>query len=243
MKKPIIVLSPQKMPMEAPFGGDYHYTNTFNTAAVLKAGGLPVLPPFLTEAEARSLMETADGLFLTGGADIDPALYGQDKDPACGELQPERDASDLALLRAALALQKPVLCICRGFQLGNAFLGGTLYQDIGTQFETAVQHRASDRYAQAVHSVRLEPEAPLARLLGKTRLEVNSLHHQAVRNLAPTLKAMAYAPDGLVESWYLDSRTQWLRGYQWHPEMEAPNPDSDAIFREFMTACGREEEK
>ena len=243
MKKPMIVLSPQRMPMEAPFSGDYHYTNSFNTAAILKAGGLPVLPPFLTEAEARSLMEQADGLFLTGGADIDPALYSQEKAPACGELQPERDASDLALLRAALALQKPVLCICRGFQLGNAFLGGTLYQDLATEFESTVQHRASDRYAQAVHPVDLAENTPLSGLLGKNRLEVNSLHHQAVRTLAPTLKAMAYAPDGLVESWYLDSRTQWMRGYQWHPEMEAPNGDSDAIFREFLTACGKDEEK
>ena len=243
MKKPIIILSPQEMPMEAPFQGQYHYTNSFNTAAIRRAGGLPVLPPFLTREEADSLMARADGLFLTGGADIDPAIYGQEKREACGVLQPERDASDLALLRAALELKKPILCICRGFQLGNAFLGGTLYQDLPTEFESTVQHRAADRYAQTVHAVRLEENAPLARLLGKDKLEVNSLHHQAVRTLAPQLKAMAHAPDGLVESWYLDSQTQWMRGYQWHPEMEAPNPDSDAIFRDFLAACGKDGEK
>ena len=240
MKKPMIILTPQRMPMEEPFAGAYHYTNSFNSNAILKAGGLPLLPPFLDEIQALILMARADGLMLTGGADIDPALYGQEKESCCGPLQPERDASDLALLKAALSLKKPVLCICRGFQLANAYLGGTLYQDLDAQFDTAVPHRAADRYADAVHSLRLE--GPLAMLLRKQTLEVNSLHHQAVRTLAPGLKAMAFAPDGLVEAWYLNSKTQWLRGCQWHPEMEQPNDDSSAIFREFVAACQKENE-
>lgn len=243
MKKPLIVLTPQRMPMEAPFNGNYHYTNSYNMTAIVKAGGLPLLPPYLDEAAARDLMEQADGLFLTGGADIDPAIYGQEKVPSCGVLQPERDASDCALLKAALALKKPILCICRGSQLVNAWLGGTLYQDLPTQFESTVSHGVLERYDTAAHGVRLVEGTPLHRLLEKDSLEVNSLHHQAIRQLAPGLKAMAYAPDGLVESWYLESDTQWIRGYQWHPEMEQPNPDSDAILKEFLDVCGKDKGK
>ena len=130
MHPPLIILSPQDMPMEAPFRQYYHFTNAFNPTAILKAGGIPLLPPYLDDAAAVQLLSNADGLMLTGGEDIAPFLYGETPIPQCGPCNPRRDASDLSLLRAARQLQKPVLCICRGCQLANAFHGGTLYQDL-----------------------------------------------------------------------------------------------------------------
>ena len=238
MKKPVIVLSPQAMPMEQPFRQHYHYTNNFNMSAIRRAGGLPVLPPFLDEAEALALMETADGLFLTGGDDLSPALYGQATLPACGTVDERRDASDYHLLAAALALHKPVLCLCRGCQIANVYFGGSLYQDIPTQYQTTLHHSAYDTYAQErAHTVTLVPGSPLHALLGETAIPVNSLHHQGIRTLADGLAPMAWAPDGILEGFCLTQPKQWLWGLQWHPEMLEASPRADAIFGAFLAAC------
>ena len=237
MKKPMIVITPQKMTMEAPYEGVYHYSNSYYGEAVLAAGGLPLIPPFLSDDTALTLMEAADGLVLSGGADIAPSLYGEASIPQCGKTPPERDQSDLALLKAALRLRRPVLCICRGSQLANAFLGGTLYQDLETQFGGSVAHGRGEDYRKAVHTVAVVPDTPLAKLTGAPEIGVNSLHHQAVKKLAPGLAPMAFAPDGLIESWYGTDPEQWLRGYQWHPEMLEDLPRRQAIFSEFLEAC------
>ena len=238
MKKPVIVLSPQAMPMEQPFRQHYHYTNNFNMSAIRRAGGLPVLPPFLEQDEAFALLERADGLFLTGGDDLSPALYGEEALPACGTVDERRDASDYHLLAAALALHKPVLCLCRGCQIANVYLGGTLYQDIPTQYQTALHHSAYDSYSQeTAHTVTLVPGSPLHTLLGQDTIPVNSLHHQGIRTLADRLRPMAAAPDGITEGWYLPGEDQWLWGLQWHPEMLEASPRADAIFTAFLAAC------
>ena len=238
MKRPVIVLTPQAKAMEAPFQRLYHYTNSFNTDAVRRAGGLPVLSGFLEPEEAGELMERAQGLLLSGGEDIDPALYGQEKLAACGAVSPERDRSDLCLLEAALAQQKPVLCICRGCQAANVYFGGSLWQDIPSQLGPGLQHSCYPEHArETAHPVEVLPDTPLARLVGAGELWVNSLHHQAVRDLAPGLEPMAVSPDGLVEAWYRPG-TPWLWGIQWHPEMLEDSPNGTAILRQFLQACG-----
>lgn len=237
MNSPLIVLSPQELPMEAPFRQHYYKTNAFNTDAVRRAGGIPILPSYADPETAEALLSRADGLLLTGGEDISPARYGEAPLPQCGTCCPRRDESDFNLLRAAIKLQKPVLCICRGCQLANVFFGGTLYQDLPVQKPDALSHSCYERYDRPdAHAVTLLPGTPLQTLLGEDRIGVNSLHHQAIRTLAPELCPMAVADDGLVESWCHRGRL-WLWGVQWHPEMMPEDPRSLAVFREFLRHC------
>ena len=191
---------------------------------VEQAGGLPIMLP-LTDDDAalRQLADTCDGFLLTGGQDVSPALYGAAPAPACGETCPARDAMETKLLALALEQDKPVLGICRGIQFLNIYLGGTLYQDLP--------------YDAPVHSVTLVPARPLYQLLGKCELAVNSLHHQAIKTLAPGLAAMAVSEDGLTEAVCLpDKRFVWA--VQWHPEFSfRVNEDSRKIFKAFVGAC------
>ena len=240
MKTPIIVLTPQNMPMEAPFDKPYNYSNGYNTSAILKWGGMPVIPTYLDEEQAMTLMEKADGLLMTGGADIDPALYGEEKMEQCGTIEYERDKSDIALLKAALALKKPVLCICRGCQIANVYFGGTMYQDIPTQAPSELKHSFYE-YPQlteeTTHNIKVLKDTPLYRLFGEEEFGVNSLHHQAVKDLGKGVVPMAYATDGILESWYLDSEDQWLRAYQWHPEMINTGHHSEVLITDFINEC------
>ena len=185
---------------------------------MLEGQAIPLMMPLTAEEPAIAyFLETCDGFIIPGGQDVSPAVYGQEKLPVCGVNIPERDALDVKILRAAIALDKPVLGICRGHQLMNAALGGTLYQDLDTQFESEICHRMKEPYDAVAHEVDLIPDAPLAKLLGTEKMGVNSRHHQAIRDLAPGLKAQAVAGDGLIESVYLpECRFVW--GLQWHPE-------------------------
>ena len=237
MDKPLILITPQTKPMEEPFQGQYTYLNTFYTSAILAAGGIPVTPPFLDEGDAEMLAASADGLLMSGGVDVSPSLYGEEELDVCGTTAPQRDKSDLALLRAALKYKKPILCVCRGCQMVNVYFGGTLYQDLPTQLGTPIQHSQHDTYRGGAHQVKVLEGTPLYHLYGKTEISVNSLHHQAVRELAPCLSPMAYGPDGIVESFYLPDASQWLRAYQWHPEMFQDTAARDAVFSEFIGAA------
>lgn len=240
MKTPVIVLTPQNMPMEEPFDKPYNYSNGYNTSAVLKWGGMPVIPTFMNEEQALELMERADGLMMTGGADVDPALYGEEKMEQCGTIEYDRDKSDLALLKAALKLKKPVLCICRGCQIAGVYFGSTMYQDIPSQIETQLKHSHyvhPDFTHETTHLINVVEGSPLHQLCGDLQFGINSLHHQGLKTLGEKVVPMAYAPDGILESWYLDSEDQWLRAYQWHPEMQTDNSHNEAIFRDFIKVC------
>ncbi len=205
---------------------------------VEQAGGVPVMLPLTRDrGELERLAAACDGFLLTGGQDVAPALYGGADPGRCGELCPERDAMETALLALARAQDKPVLGICRGIQLFNAALGGTLWQDLPTQCPSEVDHHQSGNYASPIHTVALQPGTPLAELLGPAPLPVNSLHHQAVRTLAPALAPMAVAPDGIVEAVYEPGRT-FVWAVQWHPEFSwQTDANSRAIFRAFVDAC------
>lgn len=206
---------------------------------VRRAGGLPLMLPLeMTEAEIDRVLPLCGGVLLTGGQDVDPALYGEAASPLCGEISAQRDTLEAAVLSAALKADLPVLGICRGLQFMNVRMGGTLYQDLPTQRpESPVLHRMTPPYDRAVHRVFLQGDTPLGRLLGAAELGVNSLHHQAVRTLAPALRAMALSEDGLVEAVYRpDKRFFWA--VQWHPELSySTDADSRAIFRAFIEAA------
>ena len=204
---------------------------------VAAAGGLPVMLP-LTAADddLDRLCGLCDGFLLTGGHDVSPEYYGQPRLPVCGATSAERDRMEDGILRRAMAQNKPVLGICRGIQFINAALGGTLWQDLPSQHPSNVVHQQRPPYDAPAHSVEILPDTPLAGLLKRDALPVNSYHHQAIRDLAAPLRPMALAPDGLVEAvWHPGHRFLWA--VQWHPEFShRSDPAAQAVFQAFVNA-------
>ena len=204
--------------------------------AIHLAGGTPVIFPFnIADIEAERLVGLCDGLLFTGGQDVHPAFYGEEDRTGRLIPCPRRDELERRVLVAALAAEKPMLGICRGLQLINVALGGTLYQDLPSEHPSEIVHRQGKPYDKATHSVALQ--GPLAELLQKDTLAVNTLHHQAVKDLAPGLSPMALAPDGLIEAfWKPGYRFLWA--VQWHPEYRfRVDPDSLTLFRHFVGQC------
>lgn len=205
---------------------------------ILRAGGVPVMLP-LTEQEPvlRQLVKQCDGFLFTGGQDVSPSVYGECKAPVCGECCEARDAMERVLLRLALEEDKAVLGICRGIQFLNAFLGGTLYQDIPTELESDVVHRQKAPYDVPAHEVTLERGTPLAELLQAEKIAVNSCHHQGLKTVAPKLRVMATAPDGLAEAVCMPERS-FVWAVQWHPEFfKGADENNNRIFEAFVDAA------
>jgi putative glutamine amidotransferase len=208
--------------------------------AVQAAGGLPVLIPLgLSEVDLEAILERLDGLLLPGGGDIDPRVYGGQMDPTVWGIDEDRDRVELLLARKAAESPKPVLAICRGHQIFNVALGGTLWSDIQTQRPDSLKH---DYYNirprnELIHDVTIQPDSLLARCLGKTTTMVNSLHHQAVHQLASDLTVVATAPDGLIEAAELPGHPFAL-SVQWHPEnLVSDDPAMLDLFRAFVQAA------
>jgi putative glutamine amidotransferase len=217
--------------------------------AIQEAGGLPlVVTPAHGGSALRGLYELLDGLVLTGGEDVAPERYGEEVTHPSVESVPERDALELRVLEWALADDLPVLAICRGIQLLNVALGGTLYQDLPSDLPAHVGHDQTKRNPPAArteshHPVRVRPGSTLADLLGTEDVEVNSLHHQGIKALAPPLAAVAHAPDGLVEGVEPVEPGRWgfVVGVQWHPEELARAGDLPArrLFERFVAAAAK----
>lgn len=214
-------------------------------ASLWRNGGLPLLLPDTEDpAAAHALIELVDGLVLTGGADVSPSSYGE------SPLRPEwsgdapRDAYEIALVRAAIALGKPVLGICRGAQLINVAFGGTLYQDIRTQLPEAGVH-VTEAYEKHRHAMRIEPGSKLAALYpGLERSEVNSIHHQSIKTLGRHLAVEAWSePDEVIEA-VRGTGKSYILAVQWHPEFHPPGDrtllDSTPILEEFLRAARQE---
>ncbi len=202
------------------------------------AGGIPVMLP-LTDCteDINTFTHMCDGFLFTGGQDVSPEIYNEKKIEKCGECSYARDKMELMLLNELLSIDKPVLGICRGIQFINAALGGTLYQDIPSQTASDINHHQKPPYDIPVHKVILKKESPIHNLLKKDILSVNSYHHQAIKNLAPPLKVMATATDGIIEGVYLPEK-KFLWAIQWHPELSyKTDEDSAKIFAEFVKAC------
>ncbi len=213
------------------------------TRALDLAGGAPVLIPLnLGDATLRAIFERLDGLLLQGGVDVHPREYGEEIASYCGEIDAARDATELRLTRWALAEHLPILAICRGIQLLNVAAGGSLYQDIAAQVPGALPHPhvKGNPYDFRAHPIEIEPASHLARALGTTRLEVNSLHHQALKQIAPGWHVTARAPDGIVEGIEAEDAHHFALAVQFHPEWMI---DADArmlgIFQEFIRASNQ----
>lgn len=233
MKKPIIGL----VPIVDPAQNRYEMTPAY-CKAVEGAGGLPLMLPLTADpGDLARLAELCGGILFTGGPDIHPARYGEQTLPACGTIVPERDAMEEALLRAALAADKPVLGICRGIQVLNVALGGTLWQDLPSQCGGPVNHSQPEPYDQPCHAVKVLADTPLAALLGVGDMAVTSRHHQAIKDLADPLRAMALSPDGLVEAVWMPGR-RFVWGVQWHPEsIFSTSAESQTLFAAFVEQC------
>ena len=202
-----------------------------------ETGAIPIILPLAAGgADIAQLVDLCDGFLFTGGQDVSPQMYGEAMKPTCGELCPARDTLERELLYRALERDKPILGICRGIQFLNVALGGTLYQDLPTEHPSEIEHSMKPPYDQAAHTVRILPDTPLAALLQKQELGVNSCHHQAIRSLAPSLVEMARSTDDLIEAVYLPGKT-FVWGVQWHPELSfRTDEDSRKMFMALVTA-------
>jgi putative glutamine amidotransferase len=221
-------------------GADRTGVNAAYVHAVLAAGGVPVVfSPLLGTSLAARALDGVAGLLLTGGEDIDPAWYGESPSPLLDPPSRDRDLFELALLAVARELGLPTLGVCRGIQLINVALGGTLYQDLATERPGPVEHRPAGARDLRSHQVRLLPDSRAARALGAEAVQVNSSHHQGIKELGRGLVASGWTEDGLIEAVESRAGSPWLLAVQWHPEemhAEREAPDG-GLFAALVEAA------
>ena len=212
--------------------------------ALTAAGAIPWLIPLIDDdATLRAMYEELDGVFLPGGADVDPASYKAERHASCDRSDPPRDRVELALVRWAMQERKPILGVCRGVQIINLAAGGTLYQDLAALRPGSVKHDYfpfRDGFARdhLAHPVRVVEGSRLHRLAGQSEFPVNSMHHQGIDRLGRELVATAVAPDGLVEG-VESSDDYFMVGVQWHPEaLIDTDPRMRRLFEQFVAAAG-----
>jgi len=211
---------------------------------LVAAGGVPWIIPLIQgdTATLRNIYDRLDGLFLPGGVDLDPAAYHEGPNDLVGRTDPARDEIELTLTRWALDDKKPLLAVCRGIQVLNVAAGGTVHQDLATQLPGALKHDYFPRRGQytrdlLVHDVTLTKDSRLETILDAPAVEVNSMHHQGIKDVAQGLRPTAYAPDGLIEG--LESQNgHFLLGVQWHPEaLVERDPRMGRLFAAFIDAA------
>lgn len=201
------------------------------------AGAIPViLPPSLSPDASAKALHRMDGLLLSGGTDLSPMHYGQQPKPNLGSIDAHRDEQEIAMVKEAHKLGMPIFGICRGMQVLNAALGGTVIQHISPEGPDAIQHRQSAPGWHRHHHVTIQTGTILAAALGEGTIGVNSFHHQAVDQVAPGFVVSAEAPDGTIEG--MECMTPWILGVQWHPEMMYHRyPEFLRLFEVFAAAC------
>lgn len=206
--------------------------------AVRRAGGIPILlPP--GEPFQEELLARLDGLILSGGGDVDPAVYGGTPHPTMFSINAERDESELALVRQLVEHGTPALCICRGAQVANVALGGTLVEHLPDEVGEEVIHRGPAESPGSLHAVKVQPDSRLAEVMGQAEVRPTSWHHQAARDVAPGLQVVAQAADGTIEALEMPDHP-WLIAVQWHPELTAANdPSQQRIFEALVEAAGQ----
>jgi putative glutamine amidotransferase len=218
------------------------YVNGAYIRAVQAAGGIPLLlTPHFAPAVQAALWPRLDGLLLTGGGDIEPARFGQPRHPAVDDVSPARDELELGLTRRAVADNVPILAVCRGIQIVNVALGGTLVQDIASERPGALPHSQKAPRHEPTHAVKVMGEGTrLGRVLGTLELEVNSMHHQAIERLGEGLREVAWAPDGIVEGVEMSGDDRFVLGVQWHPEeLVDRDPAARSLFAAVVDAARR----
>ncbi|HSW09715.1 MAG TPA: gamma-glutamyl-gamma-aminobutyrate hydrolase family protein [Bacillota bacterium] len=207
--------------------------------AIESAGGLPfIIPAGIARELVDDVLNSIDGLLLSGGVDIDPQIFGEDPHQRLGTISPERDFIEIPLTEAALKRGLPLLAICRGIQVLNVAAGGTLIQDIPSQVPGAIKHRQEAPRWLGTHAVTIEAGSKVASLLGTTRLSVNTYHHQSVKEVAPGFRLSAEAPDGIIEAIESARADRFAVGVQWHPEtMFERVPVFAGLFRGLAEAA------
>jgi putative glutamine amidotransferase len=207
--------------------GSLHYVvSAPYVKAVRKAGALPVLLPVVDPSDAAAMLDMVDALIVTGGGDVDPTNYGAAAEPMLGPTDLVRDAADLAITRAAVESNVPTLATCRGIQVLNVAMGGTLMQHID-------EHMRIDMYNEDVHAVDIDPTSRLATILGTEVLGVNSMHHQVIDRLGSGVRAVAHNHDGHIEAIEIETSPAVL-GVQWHPELLRHRSDHLALFEDLV---------
>jgi putative glutamine amidotransferase len=215
------------------------YVNSPYLYAVQRAGGVPVLLPPQLDADARAVLaDRLDGVLLTGGGDVDPARYGEARHPAADDVSEARDVLELWLTRHALERQVPLLAICRGVQVLNVALGGSLCQDIPSVLASPILHRQTEARHEPTHHVKIEPGSRLAAILGVLEVDVNSFHHQSIERLGTGLRTVAVASDGVIEGVERAGSEAFVIGVQWHPEeLVAHDPAARNLFAALVGAA------
>jgi len=210
--------------------------------AISAAGGVPLMIPLgLTEEALLTILDRVDGILLPGGGDIEPDFYRGKSHVSIGGVDRERDRTELILSRAAVKYRKPILAICRGIQVLNVALGGTLWEDIGSMVPNALEHDLTNGTPRnhLSHPVQIRPDSDLAKIIGKTECQVNSIHHQAIRDLAPELMVTAHAPDRVIEGAEIPDHP-FAIAVQWHPEiLIGDDPAMLALFRALVRAAAQ----
>ncbi len=224
----------------------YHRGYAPNAEAIAAAGGLPVyVPPGLDGQTLKDLYARLDGLLLPGGPDVRPAVYGQDPHPKSAGMDDPRDMLELTLARWAVSDDRPVFGICRGHQVLNVALGGTLVQDIPSLLDDPLTHDITDGMPRStrLHEVSIEPDSRLAGILGLTQTPVNSIHHQSVQQPAPGARVTAHAPDGVIEALEVPDK-QFVLSVQWHPEdLYTDDTTMARLFAAFVEAARAQHER
>jgi putative glutamine amidotransferase len=243
MRSPVIGIAGtlDRCPATSPFSGwNRDITNEAYTTSLFKAGALPIMLPVLENQNPKQigkLLSLCDGLLLPGGSDIDPTLYGEERHTLCKASNLKTDRFQLSLFKEALERQKPILGICKGSQLINVAMGGTLFQDYHLRSENSYSHDQYDNPTKSCHFVNLEEGSNLNAIFNKKSLAVNSLHHQQIKTLGRGLKTAALAEDGGIEAIEAVSGS-WCLGVQWHPEaLMMATEEMLPLFRAFVYAC------
>lgn len=239
--KPLIGITTEEQASRDEWRPSYYAQNHHYSDAILGAGGVPVLIPFTHDlAQLRDMYERLDGILFAGGGDLHPDHYNEEAHEAMHDTSGERDRIELQLIKWAIADDKPMLAICRGFQVMNVALGGTLIQDISSQVPGAQDHELSTHKHDKTfiaHQLTLAPDSKLASLIGDTTVPANTHHHQAVKKPAPGMLVTGWAEDGIIESGEIPSR-RFAIGVQCHPEaLVRTVPGWQKVLSAFVAAA------
>ncbi|ETI69097.1 gamma-glutamyl-gamma-aminobutyrate hydrolase family protein [Neobacillus vireti] len=207
---------------------DYHRSIAAND-------GIPIILPFINPDVSLETLPICDGIILSGGEDVDPKFFNQEPHPQLGQVILERDLVELTIVEYAIMNKIPLLAICRGIQILNVALGGTLIQDIPSQVKDSIQHTQKiERYRDS-HWVTISKDSKLFQIVGSERIRVNSLHHQSIETVATDLRIVAQSSDGIIEAVEYINPAAFMIGVQWHPEsMASSNQSMNNLFAEFI---------
>jgi putative glutamine amidotransferase len=242
MKKPVIgINSTRLLKPETPYSHSVmeSISNDY-IKSIIMSGGIPIILPILSDEDSvRQQIEILDGILLTGGIDINPLLYNEEPSPKLDFIYPDKDNFDILIIKIALELKKPILAICRGHQILNVALGGTLYQDLSYMDGCYIKHHQQSKDGAASHTINIVENSILSKILGNSTT-CNSFHHQAIKALAPSLKVTAYSKDNVIEA-IEKCDEDFVVGVQFHPEIMTAYGDNNMLklFEAFIDASSK----